>query len=113
MFCPDCKSEYIEGVVTCHDCGVSLVDQLEEEIHPNPKLVSVFTDGNPGIIAIVKSILEDAEIPYFVQGEEGQNLFSLLGPLVVMVREEDRETVEGLLKDLEYSEDLSDNEIPE
>ncbi len=31
MFCPKCKSEYIEGYTHCKKCDVDLVDELPEE----------------------------------------------------------------------------------
>lgn len=31
MICPKCKSEYIEGITKCADCGVDLVNDLPEE----------------------------------------------------------------------------------
>lgn len=30
MWCPKCKNEYVAGIVTCADCGIALVDSLEE-----------------------------------------------------------------------------------
>lgn len=31
-WCPKCKNEYVEGITTCAECGVELVDELPEEI---------------------------------------------------------------------------------
>ena len=30
-WCPKCKCEYVEGVTKCADCGIDLVEQLEEK----------------------------------------------------------------------------------
>ena len=29
-WCPKCKNEYVEGITTCAECGVELVDELPE-----------------------------------------------------------------------------------
>lgn len=30
MWCPKCKNEYVQGITQCADCGVALVNSLEE-----------------------------------------------------------------------------------
>jgi hypothetical protein len=74
-FCPKCRAEYIEGVETCPDCQVKLVDKLPPiekfeyvelvELEKVPDEVSgVMMKGilvNNGINAILKS----AKIPWY------------------------------------------------
>ncbi len=31
-FCPKCRYEYVDGIGECPDCGVCLVEKLEEEV---------------------------------------------------------------------------------
>lgn len=31
-WCPKCKNEYVEGITTCVDCGVDLVEELPDEV---------------------------------------------------------------------------------
>ncbi len=56
-WCPNCNAEYQEGYTECSDCGVALVDSLEEEVELVPffqaedkkiaeKLVSYFKYSN-------------------------------------------------------------------
>lgn len=37
MFCPNCKSEYREGVTHCAECGCPLVEALLPEPAPEPE----------------------------------------------------------------------------
>ncbi|MHB1128082.1 MAG: putative signal transducing protein [Bacillota bacterium] len=75
----------------------------------NWELVTIYETGNPVLIAIIKSILDDAAIRYLAKGEGLQNLFALgaiggnplIGPVKIQVNREDEEIARELLKDLE------------
>lgn len=56
--------------------------------NPNAKLVSVSMVNNPALLAIAKSILEDANIPYITRGEGFQSIYAT-GPVTLMVAEQD------------------------
>ena len=52
-WCPNCKNEYREGVTTCPDCDVELVDELPEEIEeeerePQPVVLMEASDTEVG-----------------------------------------------------------------
>jgi hypothetical protein len=74
-------------------------------------LITIFESGNQPIIALVKSILDHAEIPYLVKGENLQNLFGLgvigtgfnliAGPVEIQVRREDETAARELLTEIE------------
>lgn len=48
-WCPKCRNEYVEGMTTCVDCGVDLLDELPEEIEENMPVTLCHTaDENIG-----------------------------------------------------------------
>ena len=117
MFCPQCRVEYREGFTECSDCGVPLVPELLPEPQPSPQpkrdldLVTVFETVNPVITALVKSMLEQAEIPYLVKGEAFRELYGggrsgsafhpFAGPSCIQVPREDADKARDLLRELQ------------
>jgi hypothetical protein len=81
MFCPQCRSEYREGFTRCDNCDRALVAVLpplpEEGDTSHRELVTVFETGDPGLLALAHSILDEAEVPYLTLGEGVQDLFGL------------------------------------
>ncbi|NKB68393.1 MAG: hypothetical protein GKR89_15125 [Candidatus Latescibacteria bacterium] len=76
MFCPQCGAAYYEGFSRCDECRAPL--QAEPPPHAQRiTFVPVLRSGNAVELAIAKSLLEQAEIPYYAQGEALQNLFGL------------------------------------
>ena len=77
------------------------------------RLVTVFKTGHEGIIALVKSILDEAKIQYLAKGEGVQDLFGvgvlgtgfnpITGPVEFRVMPEDVEYAKELLKDVKES----------
>jgi Putative prokaryotic signal transducing protein len=110
VFCPQCEEEYTWDVMVCPVCDVDTVDKLPgPEPTPDAELVPVFATGDPGLIAIARSLLDGEKIDYFVRGEGLQDLFGLgratsysfaMGPAEFWVRDEDAENARALLQDL-------------
>jgi Putative prokaryotic signal transducing protein len=75
MYCPQCQGEYRDGFTVCDDCGVDLVAVLAPEDHEAPDYVTAFETSESDVIPVIKSVLEGAEIPYLVEGEDLMNLF--------------------------------------
>jgi len=81
-------------------------------------LVTIFESGNAALLAIAKSILDGAEIPYMVKGEGLQNLFGMgqigsgfnliTGPAEIQVNREDEFSARALLAEID-EEDNPDN----
>ncbi|MCK4311883.1 MAG: DUF2007 domain-containing protein [Candidatus Cloacimonetes bacterium] len=108
MFCPKCKAEYIKGVTECPECKVPLIKKLPSEEFI--EFVKVFESPNPALTAIIKSILDDAKIKYFVKGEHMQGLFggrmqftskAGIGNAEFFVSKEDEEIAKELLREVE------------
>lgn len=116
MYCPNCRSEFVPGVITCPECDVPLVDALEplpEE--PEPKrLVALVTTYNPGDVAIVSAFLESRGIPFFLKNDAVDRIYLQLTPVLVMVREDDLAAGVEALKDLDprFTKDWEKDESP-
>ncbi|MGB3480041.1 MAG: DUF2007 domain-containing protein [bacterium] len=103
MFCPKCRAEYVAGITVCADCDVPLVDRLPEEgkyIHTKLKYVEVLITSNVGELVLVKSVLDDAGIEYFIRGEHLQIAYSAADPARLMVREDYVKEVQKILQQL-------------
>jgi hypothetical protein len=128
LYCPQCGADYRPGFTLCSDCLVPLVDRSSEASAPaapvpavtapsaealrrHLELVTVFKTGDPGLIAVVKSILQSAEIPFTTKGEGIQDLTGVgrlgsgynpaFGPVEVQVSSADVTDTSVLLDDLE------------
>ena len=101
MYCPKCKGEYREGFTHCADCQISLVDELpQSESDDAPiDLVEVLSTADPGLIALVKSVLEAEDIPYLAHGEHFSRMHATI-PVRFLVAKEDVEVAREVLKDL-------------
>ena len=105
LFCPQCVAEFREGTLECSDCQLPLVAELPPQAKPQPepdlKPVTVLATGNPALIAVAKSLLEDSGIEYLTQNEGLHDLFPVHRFRVhIQVRPEDEEEATALLVDL-------------
>lgn len=65
MICPECGTEYRAGIVTCADCGIDLVEEIETP--PSARLVSLTVTQDSGLIAALADHLEKAGVPYVIE----------------------------------------------
>lgn len=80
-WCPECKNEYREGITTCVDCSISLVDSLEDINKRNISNEEYETDGS--LQAIDESDAEEAQ-------EDYNSLIDNRKPSSVYVKKEDK-----------------------
>jgi|WetSurMetagenome_2_1015567.scaffolds.fasta_scaffold765089_2 hypothetical protein len=101
MFCPQCRTEYVEGVKECADCRVPLVkERPPEEPFTQPDFEKILTTYNIADIAVIKSVLDSAGIHYVFDGENFNMLEQMVQPARLFVRADDVEAAKELLKDL-------------
>lgn len=105
MWCPKCGSEYVPGVYRCPDCDVDLVHTLPEEqknpaIDTDTEFIEVMNTYDAGVLTLVKSILDDVGIPYFIKGEHSVYVFSHIYPARVLVIKQEAEKARELLNAL-------------
>ena len=110
--CPECNVEYIDTAIRCSDCDVELalgppIPSIPEE-HPDPKIETVYATRNPTLVALAKSLLEDAEIEYFIKSygipglaNIGGGLNCVNGPMEFVVAGKDAPTARELLAHLD------------
>jgi len=74
MYCPQCGVEYRDGFTECSDCQVPLLAGTAPPEPPgrfDPAIdLAVVLETNDSIqLAMVKGLLEDAGVPFFVLGQ--------------------------------------------
>jgi hypothetical protein len=112
MFCPECRDEYQEGVTICADCNVPLVQELpptDQAQEKNP-LVPIYEAIDEVHVLMVRSLLEEAGIEFFIRNERLQDLFGwgrvggynfIVGPVTFEVLASDAEDAMEVLSALE------------
>ncbi|MBN2072135.1 MAG: hypothetical protein JW814_11830 [Candidatus Krumholzibacteriota bacterium] len=111
MFCPECRSEYLDTVTTCPDCGVPLVERLEVpdendgDISPSDseeiEFVKILHTFSPNDILMIRSVLDAAGATYFIQGEMLNCVRHAAEPAILLVAKDQEDEVRSLLKDMD------------
>jgi len=99
MFCPKCRSEYIEGITTCTDCGILLVESIVEP--EQYQFVEILETFNLADIAVIKSIFDNADIEFLFLGENFNQIEQLVQPARLGVREDQVDEARKILKDMD------------
>jgi hypothetical protein len=69
----------------------------------NHNFIQLFSSLNQGDIGLLKSILDDSEVEYYVTGENFLALRPLLTPAVFYIKESEVEKVKEILKDIDFN----------
>ena len=107
-FCPKCRSEFVEGISACDDCGVSLVSELApegESLQTAEDLVEVWRTQGEMNAQLVRSLLEGSRIPSMLTGESLRITHGLtldgLALVRILVRSEDAARASDIIASIE------------
>lgn len=75
-WCPKCKNEYREGITTCSDCNVPLVEDLNEVVSDDKKLVFT-TEHKEKTDDFIKYLAYSGIHSYSVEPDENEFIWSL------------------------------------
>lgn len=104
LYCPECGAEYRDGFVECSDCRVALVSEPPTKPPPvDIELECVYESTNPALLAMAKSLLEDAGIEFISSGDAQFAVLPVL-PVRIEVDRERAEEAKALLSELESAE---------
>ena len=107
MYCPKCRTQYVENITECADCKVPLVEELPDE-KPIEKVKWVALPPVKGEIYadMVEEVLQKKNIPHFTKSDWFTTAYSLSGAnylgarSVIFVPEENREEATELLEEI-------------
>lgn len=107
--CPNCESdleltenERISGKVHCPECEALIDFKVDpSKVLPKENYVELLSSLNQGDIGIIKSILEDSNIDYYVFGENFLSVDPLIQPARFYVNGNQIKEAKELLKDFD------------
>jgi hypothetical protein len=77
MYCPQCQSEYREGIVRCSDCDILLVPEYFGAEHQHAgNLIPLAEDTSPDLVAELIDRLEKARVPYVIEAGTALEMFA-------------------------------------
>jgi hypothetical protein len=104
VICPNCRSEYVEGITHCAECDLDLVESLPVE-EPEPfepaEWVEIYRAAGRINAALIKSLLESSGIPAVLGANALPSVYGFtVGPaseILIYVRKQNVAEAKGLV----------------
>lgn len=108
-FCPKCRNEYVDGTLTCDDCGVDLVATLENiprsKAAEDGDLVEAWHTHGEMDAQMIRAMLESNGIEAVLSGESIRltHGFTIdgLAEVRILVRNDDAKRARDIISSLE------------
>lgn len=119
MICPNCEAEYVEGIITCADCGTALIpnDQFvknPDEVISLEDWVVVYSTQDIIEAEMLKSNLSGAGINAFIFSKEDRMRLNLSyvgsAPIKLFVRVENYDDAMQIINQIN-NEEVKDDGI--
>lgn len=80
-YCPNCQTEYTEGIKTCADCGEPLIDEMpkDDEGRHYDNWIQIARLSSFEMVEMLTEVWEDNDIPHVVQSGTGH--FGITGQM--------------------------------
>lgn len=108
-YCPNCKSEYVDGVEVCVDCETPLVDTLPEKRHFSEEDFSLlFTCNYEYEAELIKNALESGgiEAHILIQKDSSFPAPGNLGIIKVFVKKDELQSAQDYLLDVNLNKGI-------
>ena len=78
MYCPSCKSEFIDSITICSDCNISLVENMALN-EPLENINWVNVKEVPGKVfgEMMGEVLDSEGIPYFLKSDWSASAYNI------------------------------------
>lgn len=109
-WCPKCRNEYVEGITTCAECGIDLVDELPEEMDENmPVKLCHVTDEVVGGKFVLYLNMQGVQTAGLMPVTEGDETYEDGFYLVVAGFEQ--EAAEALFEGFDRLEEMTEEDL--